>query len=236
MSKKSYAKRETKEYNKFSEIFQWLVVRTIVNIYGRLFNRIQIEGRENIPKNQSFVVAPTHSSYFDPILAAYATRRPLAFMAKQELFNIKWLCPIILWLGAFAVNRNKLEIATIRTAQNVMKTNHWLLAMFPQGTRDNQCEITKMNPGFAYLAHMAKAQILPISISGFDKYFRAPFSGLIKIKIGKPFDASKDLSESATKWCECIAEMGDFTISQEALDKIEKMKNKEKNESSNTAS
>lgn len=234
MAKKSYAKRETKEYNKFSEIFQWLVVSCIVNIYGRLFYRVKIEGRENIPKNQSFVVAPTHSSYFDPILAAYATKRPLAFMAKQELFEVNWLCPIILWLGAFAVNRNKLEIATIRTAQNIMKTNHWLLAMFPQGTRDNQGEITKMNPGFAYLAHMAKAQILPVSISGFDKYSRAPFSGVIKIKIGKPFDSSKDLSESATKWCESIASMGDFSISQEALDKIEKMKNKEKNESSST--
>ena len=94
----------------------------------------------------------------------------------------------------------------------------------------------KINPGFAYLAHMAKAQILPISITGCDKYFRTPFSGELKIKIGKPIDASKNLSESATKWCESIAEMGDFTISQEALDKIEKMKTKEKNESTTAES
>jgi len=231
MAKESYAKRETKEYNIFSEIFQWIVVKCFVNFYVRLFYKVKVEGRENIPKNQSFLVAPTHISYFDPILAAYATKRPLGFMAKQELFEVKWLCPIILWLGAYAVNRNKLEIATIRTAQNIVKTNHWLLAMFPQGTRDKMGEITKMNPGFAYLAHMAKAQILPISIIGCDKYFRKPFSGEIRIKIGKSFEPSKDLSESATKWCKSIAEMGDFTISQEALDKIEKMKKKEKNES-----
>ena len=236
MAKRNYAKRDAKEFNFFSEIFQKIVVKCFVNFYVRLFYRVKIEGRENIPKNQSFLVAPTHISYFDPILAAYATNRPLAFMAKQELFEIKWLCPLILWLGAFSVNRNKLEIATIRTAQNVVKTNHWLLAMFPQGTRDKMGEITKMNPGFAYLANMAKADVLPISIIGCDKYSRALFSGEIKIKIGKPIKASKDLSETATQWCESIVAMGDYVVTQEALDKIEKMRQKEKNESSNSES
>ena len=231
MAKGNYAKRETKEYNIFSEIFQRIVVSCFVNLYVRLFYRIKIEGRENIPKNQSFVVAPTHISYFDPILAAYATKRPLAFMAKQELFEVKWLCPLILWLGAFSVNRSKLEIATIRTAQNVIKTNHWLLAMFPQGTRDKMGEITKMNPGFAYLANMAKADVLPISIYGCDRYYGKLFAGEIKIKIGKPIKATKDLSLTATHWCESIASMGDFVVTQEALDKIEKMKKKEKDES-----
>jgi hypothetical protein len=70
-----------------------------------------------------------------------------------------------------------------------------------------------------------------VSIYGCDRYYGKLFSGEIKIKIGKPIKATKDLSQTATHWCESIASMGDFVVTQEALDKIEKMKKKEKDES-----
>ncbi len=226
MAKRNYAKRETKEYNFLTEIFQWIAVWILTMPYIFLCNKVKVIGRENIPKGKSFLVAPTHSGYLDPIVTSYATLRPIAYMAKAELYNVKWLCPIIVALGTFAVNRNKLEIATIRTAQAIMKTNHWLLSMFPQGTRDKIGKITTVNPGFAYLARMAKADILPVSITGTDKIFRVPFSGNIIIKIGKPFSPSKELSDTMEEWCNAIAELGDFTVEESAKAKIQRVREK----------
>jgi len=237
MAKRNYAKRETKEYNFLTEIFQWIAVWLVTMPYAFLFYKVKVEGRENIPKGQSFLVAPTHSGYLDPIVTSYATKRPIAYMAKKELYDIAWLCPIIVALGTFAVDRNKLEIATIRTAQAIMKTNHWLLSMFPQGTRDIPHKITKITPGFAYLARTAKAQILPVSITGTDVFSKKPFSGNIVIKIGKPFNPSKDLADTMETWCNEIEKLGDFTICEEAKTKIQKAREKqEKNESANSES
>ena len=165
MEKRNYAKRERKEYGFFIDFFQRLAISFVVIPCMRLFYKINIHGKENIPENESFIMAPTHTNYFDPLLAYHATRRPVAFMAKKELFEIWWLRPLIAALGAFSVNREKLEIATIKTAQMIIKTKSWILALFPQGSRDKAKRITKLTPGFAYFARVAQAKVLPISIT-----------------------------------------------------------------------
>lgn len=237
MAKRNYAKRETKEYNFLTEIFQWIAVWIFVVPYVITFFRVKIVGRENIPKGESFLVAPTHSSYLDPELVSFATQRPIAYMAKKELYDVPILCPIIVALGTFAVDRNKLEIATIRTAQAIMKTKRWILAMFPQGNRDLPGKITKINPGFAYLARAAKAKILPVSIKGANGFSKIPFSKKLVIKIGEPFAPSKDLADTMKQWCEAIVKLGDYEIEQSAKDKIQKIREKkDSHESVNTES
>ena len=231
MAKRNYAKRETKEFNFFTEIFQWIAVWGVTFPYVALFFRLKIEGRENIPEGESFLVAPTHSSYLDPILVSMATKRPIAYMAKKELYEVPILRQIIVGLGTFAVNREKLEIATIRTAQAVMRTKRWILALFPQGNRDLPGQITKINPGFAYLAKAAKAKILPVSVHGAAGFSKVPFSKDLVIKIGKPFEPSKNLGETMEMWCNAIVELGDYEVTPKALARIEKEKNKGKNES-----
>jgi len=234
MAKRNYAKRETKEYNFLTEVFQWFSVWVFTMPYILLFYRVKVEGFKNLKKGVSYLVAPTHSGYLDPIVTSYATQRPIAYMAKKELYDKPILGPIIVALGTFAVNRQKLEIATIRTAQAIMKTNHWLISMFPQGTRDSVKEITQITPGFAYLARMAKAQILPISITGTDKFSKIPFGGKIVIKIGAPFEPSKELADTMQAWCNAIKDLGDYTISEKALAKIEKAREKDKHESADS--
>ena len=237
MAKRNYAKRDTKEFNFFTELCQIIAVYGFVMPYVFLFYRIKVEGIKNIPKGKSFIVAPTHSGYLDPELVSYATKRPIAYMAKKELYEIPWLCPIIAALGTFAVNREKLEIATIRTAQAVMKTNKWLLSLFPQGTRDLPRKITTINQGFAYLARAAKADVLPITITGTEKFSKIPFGGKIVIKIGKPFPASKDLAETMENWCNAVVELDGFEITQSAKAEIQRIREKkDKNESSNSES
>jgi len=236
MAKRNYAKRDTKEFNFLTEIFQWIAVWGVTFPYVALFFKMKVEGQENIPNGESFVVAPTHSSNLDPILVSMVTKRPIAYMAKKELYEVPIFRHIIAGLGTFAVNRNKLEIATIRTAQAVMKTKRWILALFPQGNRDLPGKITKVNPGFAYLAKAAKSKILPISIHGAAGFSKKLRSRELLIKIGEPFEPEKDLADTMEKWCDAIAKLGDYEVTQEARDRIQKAREKEKNESGNTAS
>ena len=260
MEKRNYAKRERKEYGFLIDYFQRLSISFIVIPCMRIFYKIEIIGKENIPKDESFIMAPTHTNYFDPLLAYYATKRPVAFMAKKELFEIGWLRPLIVWLGAFSVNREKLEIATIKTAQMIIKTKSWILALFPQGSRDKANKITKLTPGFAYFARVAQAKVLPISIrlienkreqTGFFSKIKtffdktplvskfSPYCSTYKIVIGKPINYSKNLADTMEKWCEEIVSLGGYTVDEKIKEKIQSEREKEektKNESVNTES
>ena len=89
-------------------------------------------------------------------------------------------------LGAFAVNREKLEVSTIKTTINVFKTNKWKLGIFPQGGIRKNKKIEKINKGVAVIAKQMKTDILPISITGCEKYNWIPFKGEIVVSIKKP--------------------------------------------------
>ena len=84
--------------------------------YVFLFYRFKVEGRENIPKGKSFIVCPTHSGYLDPELVSFATKRPISYMAKKELFKNPILRWILNALGAFPVDRGSADLGTIRNS------------------------------------------------------------------------------------------------------------------------
>lgn len=89
--------------------------------------RLKVEGLENVPKDNEYIVCPNHLSTLDPPLMCGVLPRRIAFMAKQELFDIRFLRWWIDWLGAIAVNRESLGPSTIKTVMNIKKVNGFLV-------------------------------------------------------------------------------------------------------------
>ena len=132
--KKNYAKRSAESFNKFRSFFQILVCKYFYMIRFKLVYRLKVEGLENVPKDNEYIVCPNHLSTLDPPLMCGVMPRRIAFMAKQELFDIRFLRWWIDWLGAIAVNRESLGPSTIKTVMNIKKSK-WVFGIFPQGTR-----------------------------------------------------------------------------------------------------
>ena len=125
-------------------------------------------------------------------------------MAKKELFegnSIKtWL---VKRLGAFAVNREKPELATFKTVTEIFKTS-WGLGIFPQGgTRKNK-KLEDIHKGFILFAKKFKADIVPISICGLEEYSKKFRGRNVKIVIGKPISYELPEDEIVKLWCEEI--------------------------------
>ena len=55
-------------------------VRTIVTVFCRVWCRMSIEGRDNIPTSGPFILAPTHRSIIDTPVASGVYRRRMRFM------------------------------------------------------------------------------------------------------------------------------------------------------------
>src|SRR4051812_15903374 len=53
----------------------------------RLLTRPRVQDRHAVPRHGALLVVANHTSNFDPLLLAYAVPRPMAFLAKEELFH-----------------------------------------------------------------------------------------------------------------------------------------------------
>ena len=201
--KKNYTKREVSDFTEGKYRFQlfgrWLVPNTLLP----LFYKIEYIGRENIPSDGNFIIAPNHISYLDPFVVGEAVKKPIAFMGKKELFENKILAFLLDGLACFAVNREKLEVSTI----NVFKTNRWMLGIFPQGGIRRNRKIEKINKGFAVIAKQMKTDILPIGITGSEEYNWIPFKGKLKVAIGKPISFNQEYDEIIDEWGRKVAEL-----------------------------
>lgn len=205
---KNYAKRYAHEYHIWRFLFQLFSIY-IAYPFLKIVYTYEVVGKENIPKGAKYIYSANHVSMFDPLLLSLAVRKPIAYMAKIELFEKGKLAWWIKRLGAISVNRSKPEIATFKTVREIFKTKDWSLGIFPQGGIKDNKKIENIQKGFAVIAKNAKADIVPVSIIGFEGYTRKPFAQKVIIKINKPISHELSVEEIMKQWsCQICRDTG----------------------------
>ena len=85
--------------------FYGLVRFLVVQTFAGLWNRTTVEGREHVPAEGAFILAPVHRSNMDTPYAAATTRRRLRFMGKDSLWKHQPAAWLLSALGGFPVVR-----------------------------------------------------------------------------------------------------------------------------------
>ncbi|HEY9644874.1 MAG TPA: 1-acyl-sn-glycerol-3-phosphate acyltransferase, partial [Chroococcidiopsis sp.] len=93
-------------------LFKWLVVAPVL----RLYFRGRVWDAQNMPQQGPVIVVSNHASDFDPPLLSSAVRRPVAYMAKEELFEVPVLSKAIALYGAYPVKRGSPDRSALRAA------------------------------------------------------------------------------------------------------------------------
>lgn len=214
--KKNYAKKHASDFNFLTRLYQFYALYIIFLPFSFLFYSIKFK-KNNFDVKKPCIVAPNHISYFDPFLATLAAGLGLAYMAKKELFEgesflAKYVTKNVSRLGAFAVNREKLEVSTIKSAKEVFKAN-FSLCIFPQGGIRKNKRIENVNKGFVVVAKMVKADILPVAICGVEQYSWNVFKrAKIKVEVGKPISYLDDEEDIIQNWRKQIADMTNYEL------------------------
>ncbi len=165
-------------------------------------------GTEHVPKSGGVVVVCNHGSNFDPPLLSAAVRRPLAYMAKEELFEVPVLKNAIELYGAYPVKRGAVDRATIRTALAYLE-NGWAAGIFLSGTRTADGKVVDPKPGAALIAAKAQVPLLPVCLWGThsieQKGKKFPQSTPVTIRIGElippPIDTKRSSLDRVTDIC-----------------------------------
>ncbi|MBE7034852.1 MAG: 1-acyl-sn-glycerol-3-phosphate acyltransferase [Ruminococcaceae bacterium] len=156
------------------------LVKNLVKCFMYCFFRLHVHGTDNFPKEGAAIVALNHKSFWDAPLIASVLPRPLAFMAKKELFSIPVLGAILKWAGAFPVSRGNADVSAIKAALSALRAGK-VMAIFPEGTRVKNGEEHVAKAGVALIAQKTGAPVVPIALSG-----RYRFRAKVDVYIGTP--------------------------------------------------
>ncbi|MEP0915209.1 1-acyl-sn-glycerol-3-phosphate acyltransferase [Leptolyngbya sp. DQ-M1] len=177
-------------------LFKWSIVSPVLHTYfrGRIY------GAENVPKQGRLLVVSNHASDFDPPLLSCAIGRPVAYMAKEELFNVPVLKQAIKAYGAYPVKRGTADRSAMKAAMASIESG-WATGVFLDGTRTTDGRIADPKLGAAWIAAKTNSPLIPVSLWGTHQIFK-PGSAIprpvpITIRIGEVIDApqSSDRSE-----------------------------------------
>lgn len=195
-----YSTKKPQSFNLWRKIFQYIACNwVIVHIVRTKYNLLKTEGLENIQKDKKYIVAGNHVTGYDPFLIAARLHLTIAYMAKKQLFENFWSMILMDWCGAFAVDRDKVDVSTIKTALSIQKTD-WNLGLFPQGTRCNNGKIENVTKGFASIAKKINADILPVAVIIKENSKKPTGKKDLIIKIGKPITSDKNIDEIVLQW------------------------------------
>jgi 1-acyl-sn-glycerol-3-phosphate acyltransferase len=170
------------------------VSRAFLRVLFRLYNRLEVSGREHIPPTGGVLLVANHTSYADPPIAGPTCPRPVNFMAKADLFRIPVLAGFIRRTHAFPVNRGGADQHALRHAVRLLKNGEVLL-IFPEGTRSPDGRLQPFEAGAAFIALASEAQVIPMAIDGADRMLPRgkPFllPAKLRVRFGPPVDLSR---------------------------------------------
>lgn len=186
-------------------LFKWSVVAPTLGLYfrGRVY------GSEQVPQHGPLVIVANHASDFDPPLVSCSVRRPVSYMAKEELFRVPALSSAIRLYGAYPVKRGSADRSAIRAAITQLNQG-WAVGIFLSGTRTADGRIPEAKLGAALIAAKTGAPLLPLSLWGTDQIFAngslIPRPVPITIRIGSviPAPASTQRDDLAGVTQQCV--------------------------------
>lgn len=145
-------------------LLYWILL-PIVWPAAHILWRIEVVGKENIPRGRAHVIASNHLSDLDPvyILEAVFSWKRYTILAKQELFKN----PLIGWflscMGAVPIDRGKGDMGTVNKVTDECKNGTPIL-IFPEGTRSKTGELLTLKSGAFLIAGNADADMVPCRI------------------------------------------------------------------------
>ncbi|MBI1313226.1 1-acyl-sn-glycerol-3-phosphate acyltransferase [bacterium] len=143
----------------------WLTLQFVLRLVFAAWLRYRARAIENLPIEGGGLVLVNHQSFLDPLLAGLPLRRPISYLARDNLFRV----PVVGWIlrktYVIPINRDAASTASLRNALRRME-HGFLVGVFPEGTRSVDDNIGEFKPGFVSLIRRAKVPVYPVGIAG----------------------------------------------------------------------
>ena len=162
-----------------------IIHEAVVFVNGLLRIKIEVEGKENIPK-ETHVVYGNHKSMLDITIVYQVYNEIITAVAKDTLMQVPVLSRLMKGAAVIPINREndregvKNMLEAIKNVKNGMN-----YIIFPEGgVKSREIEtMVALRPGAYKLAQKPKATISPVSIIGSSKLSKQCPKKKTKVKV-----------------------------------------------------
>lgn len=143
-------------------------------IFPYFFKKIEILGKENVPKKGAVIVAPTHRSRWDALIVPYATGRMVSGRDPHFMVSMNEMEGVQGWfirrLGGFPVNTQRPGLESLRHSFDLLSQGE-MVVIFPEGNIFREDKVQPLKRGIAKIALEVEEtnptldiKILPVTI------------------------------------------------------------------------
>ena len=169
------------------------IIVTAKTAFRALGQRFRMTGTEHVPREGGVLLAYNHIGYVDFVyggLAANPSGRLVRFMSKRELFDHRWVGPLMRSLHHIEVDRGE-GVASFHTAVEYLKRGE-AVGIFPEATISRSMELKEFKTGAVRIAAEAGVPLVPVIMWGTQRMMTKDhprdFSRgkTIAIRVGEP--------------------------------------------------
>jgi 1-acyl-sn-glycerol-3-phosphate acyltransferase len=154
-----------------------------------LLARLEIRGRENVPKRGPFLLVANHQSYLDPPLIQAVLWRPIYTMAKSTQFSDRLTGALLRRVHTFPVRRFEVDPQAVRIVLRHLESGD-AVGLYVEGERSWDGRLQPPRLGALRLILKAGVPVVPCGISGaydiWPRWDRRLRRGRIRIAFGEP--------------------------------------------------
>ena len=185
----------------------WLLKKYVQFADWLIYNKVIVNGLENIPKNKPIIFSPNHQNALsDPMAILLNTRLQPVWLARADIFKNKTAAAILKFLKIMPVYRmrdGKENLAkndeTFANSVRVLENNS-ALGLFPEAAHSGKRQMLVHKKAVPRIAFMAEEkanynldiQIIPTGIY-YSSYWK--FNRNLIVNFGKPIPVNEFLEE-----------------------------------------
>jgi 1-acyl-sn-glycerol-3-phosphate acyltransferase len=163
-------------------LWWYAFARGVVELVCRVVWRVEVHGREHVPRTGPFVLAPVHRSNLDTLIAGCVVRRRIRFMGKDSLWKYAPVGRLFTSLGAFPVHRGVPDREAMRICEAALRAGEPVV-LFPEGTRQSGPVVQPILDGAVFVAARVGVPIVPVGIGGSEWAMPKGSKGIRPVKV-----------------------------------------------------
>lgn len=192
------------------------VAALLLRSWLRLYNRLRIEGRENLPKHGSYILVCNHTSHLDALClmssVPFAKIHQTFPAAAADYFfsNLARTAASAILINALPFERKAKGAQSLSVCSKLLRDEGNILVLFPEGTRSTTGKMGRFRSGIGRLVAGTDVAVVPCHLAGglkaWPKGKGFPRPRRLRLRIGSPrtYKHRAKTPESVAEICQDI--------------------------------
>lgn len=170
----------------------WRAAQLLAWFVFPVWFRYRARGLEHIPRQGPALLLINHQSYLDPLFVPLRFRRPVCYLARDDLFRVPLVGAILRTAYVIPVKRDSPGKSSVVRCIERLESG-FIVGIFPEGTRTRDGTVGRFRPGFLAILRRCNVPVIPVGIAGANlamprgAFWIRPRS--VRVVIGPPLES-----------------------------------------------